>query len=115
MHGLYASCINMADSEQGTTTFSTRNPVELVTSSTSQTDLEGIDSSLCLLQCPCFTLPSELARKGMIKTNLPSGVTCGEHHYTPMTKNVSVEDCLKAYPGENFASSNNRLFFSIMS
>ena len=82
-----------------------------MTSSTCHTDSEGTDSALSLLQHLRSPLPSELARKRAIKTNPPVGAKRGTpKRGTPKT--VSVGDRLKAYPEENFVSSNNRLFCS---
>ena len=109
----HASCVNMADSEQGTSSTSSRgNIVESATSSTCHTDSEGTDSALSLLQRLRSPLPSELARKRAIKTNPPVGAKRGKGRCSATPKTVSVGDSLKAYPEENFVSSNNRLFCS---
>ena len=102
----------MAELEQGT---SSGNPVEWASSSTCHTDSEGTDSALSLLQRLRSPLPSELARKRAVKTNPPSGVKRGKGRCTATPRTVSVDDRLKAYPGENFVSSNNRLFLLIVS
>ena len=111
----HASCVKMAESEQGTSssTSSRGNPVESATSSTCHTDSEGTDSALSLLQRLRSPLPSELARKRAIKTNPPVGAKRGKGRCSATPKTVSVGDRLKAYPEENFVSSNNRLFCSV--
>ena len=110
----HALCVKMAESEQGTSssTSSRGNPVESATSSTCYTDSEGTDSALSLLQRLRSPLPSELARKRAIKTNPPVGAKRGKGRCSATPKTVSVGDRLKAYPEENFVSSNNRLFCS---
>ena len=106
----HASCVKMAESEQGTSSFTSSrgNPVKSATSSTCHTDSEGTDSALCLLQRLHSPLPSELA----IKTNPPVGAKRGKGRCSVTPKTVSVGDRLKAYPEENCVSSNNRLFCS---
>ena len=110
----HALCVKMAESEQGTSssTSSRGNPVESATSSTCHTDSESTDSALSLLQRLRSPLPSELARKRAIKTNPPVDAKRGKGRCSATPKTVSVGDRLKAYPEENFVSSNNRLFCS---
>ena len=116
MRSLHASCVKMAEFEAGTSSFTsssrTRNPVESATSTTCHTDSEGTDSAQSLLQRLRLPLPSKLARKRAIKTNPPVGVKRGKGCCSTTPKTVSVGDRLKAYPGENFVCSNNKLFCS---
>ena len=82
--------------------------MEGATSSTSnQPDSDTVPSLLQRLRSP---IPSALSRKRSMKTNPPTGSKRGKGRCVADPKSVSVSDRVKAYPGENFISSNNKLF-----
>ena len=78
-------------------------------STSNQPDSDTVPSLLQRLRSP---IPSALSRKRSMKTNPPTGSKHGKGRCVADPKSVSVSDRVKAYPGENFISSNNKLFCS---
>ena len=89
------------------------NPVESGTSSPCLSDSEGTESSAqYLLQRLRAPQPSDLARERALRKNPPVGTKRGKGRCSDTPKSVTVGDRVKAYSGEHFTSSNNRLFCS---
>ena len=85
-------------------TSSARDPSVVSESNSADPEAES------LLQCLRAPKPSVLARKRIIKTNLPVGEKSGKGRCEADPKTVTVSDRLKEYSEETFVSSCGRLF-----
>ena len=87
------------------------NLVESGTSSTRPCNSEGTESSAqSLLQRLRAPQPSDLARERALRKNLRVGTKRGKGQCSDTPKSITVGDRVKACSGEQFTSSNKRLF-----